>query len=177
MFKNNNKGFTLVEMIMYVAIMTIVGSVIVVFIPQLTRKNAYIQAKGEVFDNMTSAMEIMAREIKNSESVYASTTVFDANPGQLSLETSYNTIPTEDSTFVDFYVDGDRLHVKREEQTEELLLSDKIKINSLVFTNLNAGGNYPIIRIVLTASYDTPSQEVTEQSRVTLTSTVSARDY
>lgn len=177
MLEKNKKGFTLVEMLMYVAIMVIVGSVMVVFIPQVTRKNAYIQAKGDVLDNMTSAMEIMAREIKNSSSVYASTTVFAVSPGQLSLETHYNTITTEDTTFVDFYVDNNRLYVKREEQAAELLVSDKIKITSLIFTNLNAGGNYPVIRITLTASYDSTSQEVAEQSRVTLTSTVSARDY
>ena len=162
---------------MYVAIMVIVGSVIVVFIPQLTRKNAYLQAKSEVFDNMTSAMKIMEREIKHSSSIYASTTVFAVSPGQLSLETSFNTIATENSTFVDFYVDDNRLYVKREEQAAELLVSDKIKISSLVFTNLNAGGNYPVVRIALTASYDTASQEVAEQSKVTLTSTVSAREY
>ena len=176
--KNNKKsGFTLVEMLMYVAIITIVGSVIVVFIPQLTRKNAYLQAKSEVLDNMTSAIGIMAREIKHSSTVYAPTTVFAVSPGQLSLETYYNTIPTEDTTFVDFYLDDNRLYVKREEQEAELLVSDKIKITSLIFTNLNAGGNYPVIRIVLTASYDSPSQEVLEQSRITLTSTVSAREY
>lgn len=177
MFKNNKKGFTLVEMMMYVAIMVVVGSVFVVFIPQVTRENAYIQAKGEVLDNITSVMDLMVREIKHSSGVYPSTTVFIANPGQLSLETRFNTIATEESTFVDFYVDSNRLYVKREEEAIQQLTSDKVKINSLVFTNLNAGGSYPVIRIVLTASYDSTSQEVMAQSSVTLTSTVSARVY
>lgn len=187
MFKNNirqrrislglKKGFTLIEMLMYVAIMIVVGSVLVVFIPQVTRQNAYMQAKSEVLDNATSIMATMEKEIKHSVSVYIPTTVFDTSPGQLSLETRFNTISTEESTFVDFYVDDDRLYIKREEQSAQLLLSDKIKIDSLIFTNLNAGGDYPVIRIALTASYDSSSSEVSAQSQVTLTSTVSAREY
>ena len=174
---NNNKGFTLVEMLMYISIMVVVGSVIASFLPELIRKNSYIQAKAEVLNNTRNAMETMAQEIKRASGVYTPTSQFGANPGQLSLETRINPMTGEELTYVDFYVDDDRLYVKRENQSAQLLLSEKIKINSLIFTHLNSAGDYPAIRISLTASYDAPSAELQAQSQINLVSTVSLRSY
>ena len=147
------------------------------FLPQLVRNNLYLRTRGEVLDNSASAMSVITQEIKHGSAIYTPTSVFDASPGQLSLETRNNLIATEDATFVDFYVDDGGLYVKREETDARLITSEKIKVESLIFTLLNSGSNHQAVRVSLTAYYDSPSAEIQQQSRVTLNSTVSFRSY
>ncbi len=173
----NNKGFTLMEMVIYIAIMIIIVVMIGGFIPQLVRENLYMQSKGEVLENTKAALDIMGQEIKHASGVYTPTSVFDSSPGQLSLETTRNTIATEDNTFIDFYVDDGRLYEKKEEQDAELITSEKIKVDDLTFTYLNSDESYQAVRISMTAYFDSPSAEVQDQSTVTLTTTVSLRNY
>jgi len=175
--KKSGAGFTLIEMLVYVSIMAVVISVIAAFLPQVIRTGLYTQARALVLSNNRSAMEVIAHEIRHSNGVYAPTSVFGSNPGQLSLEMTTTTMADEAYTFSDFYVDDERLYIKREEQADILLMSEKIKVDSLVFTHLNTTSSNPGIRISLTTSYNTLSVDLQEQSKVTLTSTISLREY
>ncbi|OGH79089.1 MAG: hypothetical protein A2469_04625 [Candidatus Magasanikbacteria bacterium RIFOXYC2_FULL_40_16] len=175
--KKSGAGFSLVEMIMYVMIMAIVATMVAAFLPQLVRNNMYVQARSEVLGNIKSALETMSQEVRHASSVYTPTSVFDASPGQLSLETVRNAVAGEDYTFVDFFVDDGGLYVKKEGQVEQIIVSEKIQVESLTFTHLNSVDQHQAVRISITASFDTPSSEVQDQSRVTLTTTVSFRQY
>lgn len=173
----DKKGFSLIEMIMYIMIMVIVMTMIAAFLPQLVRNNLYVQARGEVLANTKSALEAISQEVRHASSIYAPTSSFDTNPGQLSLETTRNVPTGETTTFVDFFVDDSRLYMKREGLSERILTSEKIKIDNLTFTHLNSSDTYQAVRITITASFDTPSAEVQDRSRVSLTTTASLRSY
>ena len=152
-------------------------TMVAAFLPQLVRNNMYVQARSEVLGNIKSALETMSQEVRHASSVYTPTSVFDASPGQLSLETVRNAVAGEDYTFVDFFVDDGGLYVKKEGQVEQIIVSEKIQVESLTFTHLNSVDQHQAVRISITASFDTPSSEVQDQSRVTLTTTVSFRQY
>ncbi|MDP2692622.1 MAG: four helix bundle protein [bacterium] len=172
-----NKGFTLIEMLIYISIMSMMILVIGAFIPRVVMTNLYLQAKGQSLDNARIALGTIEREIKSASDIYAPTSVFGSSPGQLSLESANNLPVGETNTFTDFYVDDERLFMKKEGSDPQLLTADKVKVSNLVLTNLNIGDSYPAIRVSLTVFYNSASPMVQNQSSVTLTSTVSMRNY
>lgn len=171
------RGFTLIEMLIYIGIMSVVVLVIGAFIPQLIMSNLYLQAKSQTLDNVRGVLKIIEYEFRQSTDVYAPTSVFGESPGQLSLETQANVPADETNTFVDFYVDNNRFYMKKEDAPAQLLTAEKIIVSNLTFTNLNTGGNQPAVRVSLTAHYDSSSQTIREQSVVNLTSTIANRNY
>lgn len=173
----NKKGFTLIEMLIYVSIMSMMILVIGAFIPKVVVSNLYLQAKGQALDNARIALNTIEYEVKNASDIYAPTSVFGESPGQLSLESLKNLPADETNTFIDFYVDDERLFMKKEGRDPLLLTAEKVKVSNLEFTNLNIGTSYPAVRVSLTVFYSSSSATVQDQSSVTLTSTISMRNY
>ena len=170
-------GFTLIEMLIYIGIMSVVVLVIGAFIPQLIMSNLYLQAKGQTLDNARSALKTIEYELKRSAAIYAPTSVFGTSPGQLSLESAENAPAGENNTFIDFYVDNNRLYLKKEDNQAEIMTAEKIVISNLTFTDLTVGMGQPAVRVAVTAYYDSSLQTIREQSRVSLTATISGRNY
>jgi type II secretory pathway pseudopilin PulG len=178
LFLKNKKGFSLIELIMYVGVIVFIGSIIVSFVPNVIRTSSYLNARGEVLNSTRVALDTIAQEIKHSYSVYPNTSVFDSSSGQLSLEKRQGDIPSgETSTFVDFYIDDGRLYIKREDSPAQLIFSEKIFIDDLEFNYLNSSDSYPAVRVSITAHYDTSSTELQDRSSITLASTASLRSY
>jgi len=175
--KNSKNGFTLLELVVYIGIMLVVSIIVIGFVAQLIKINSYSQITGEVLDNARRGIEIITQEIKHGQSIYSPTSVFDVHPGQLSIETARNVPTDENSTYVDFYIDDQRLYVKKEGITQEIIMSDKIIIDSLIFTHLDDTPQSTSVRIALTISYDTPTQVAKNQSTITLFATASLRSY
>jgi len=98
-----NQGFSLIELLLYVAIITIVISAIVGFGSWAIQVGTKTKVNSEVVNNARLAMDTMVYEIKKAHSVYTPTSVFNVHPGQLSLE-QLNATTTESSSFVDFFL-------------------------------------------------------------------------
>lgn len=156
MFRLSAKGFTLTEVLIYSAILAIVSLVVLVFINQLLGVNETSRRAREATDNARRAIDTIAQEVRHADSVYLNTSVFETNPGQLSLETTRDVPIDEDMTYVDFYVDNEQLFIKRENQAEQRLTSEKVKVTNLTFTNLKGSTAWPAIRISLTVEYRDP---------------------
>lgn len=97
-------------------------------------------------------MEIMVYEIRRSTSVYAPTSNFDTDPGQLSLEQSSAAGTEEDSSFVDFFICGQALCLKREKANAIALTSNAVRVTSLVFSQRLNDMSSPSIRLSLTVT-------------------------
>ncbi|MBL7154936.1 MAG: type II secretion system protein [Candidatus Portnoybacteria bacterium] len=172
----DKKGFTLIELVIYTAVFTIVTIMLTLFIFNLIRVQAKIRMSKEVSENTQRAMEIMLWEIKHAQSVYTPTSIFDSSPGQVTLETSQNAPAGEETTYIDFYLGSDdRLYLKREEQEAEALAPKDIKINALIFNYLRATGT-DSIRIELSASHRSASLKPAYQATTTLFSSASLRN-
>lgn len=170
--KSKKNGFTLLELLIYVGIFIILISIITLFSVTLIRSVNKNYIKKEVAGSAYTAMKTMLYEIKAAKDVYVPTSVFDINPGQLSLETAQDTPEGENTTYVDFYLDNNgKLCVKREGKDAEYLISENLKVSNLDFEYLSSVSNS--IRINLTVLYDTFSPEY--QYSYTLTSTGTIR--
>ena len=172
----SKKGFTLIELVIYTAVFVIIATLLTSFVFNLIGVQAKIRISKEVLENSQRAMEIMLWEIRHAQNVYASTSLFDAHPGQLSLETSQNTPTDEETTYLDFYLDeNDRLCLKREGAEDRVLVSENIKINNLVFNYLTASSTKSV-RIELSAVYNSPTEKITYQATTTLISSANLRN-
>jgi type II secretory pathway pseudopilin PulG len=173
----SSKGLTLISLLVYIALFALIAAMLARLVSGLLHANTQTQLAGEVLDNAQSTMALMAQEIQQAQGVYTPTSIFDTNPGQLSLVTAQNLPADETVTYLDFYLDDEHLYLKREGAAATLVTSDRVKLDNLVFTHLNPASAYPAIRISATFSADTPGSDTQAQTAITLTKTVALRAY
>ena len=169
------KGFTLIELLIYSVLSVIIGLVVTITFLQIINVVETTRRSRESLDSAKRAMDVISQEIKHAESIYTETSDFGPNPGQLSLETTRDLPADENTTYVDFYIDDDRLYMKREDQAAQIVTSEKVKVEELVFTRLNISTDNSAVRVKIKTSYADPISGPT--SPVTLYSTAALRSY
>lgn len=142
-------GFTLIEMLIYIALVSIIISAIVFFGIWAIQVGAKTKANSEVLANARRAMETMVYEIRKSASVYTPTSVFDLNPGQLSLEQTNAAGASETASFIDFFLCGQALCLKREKANPITLTNNSVRVTNLTFSQRLNSINAPSIKITL----------------------------
>ena len=177
---NNNKGFTLIEVLIYATIFVIIGVVISSYFIQIVSVTETSRRARESNDNASRAMNVITQEIRHATAVYTPTSEFGTISGQLSLETTRDLPDEENTTYVDFYLDDEGIYVRREDQFHgenkqpELITSEKVRVTNFTFTHLT-GGTDTSIQVNLTVEYiDAASGPKTP---VTLTQTASLRSF
>ncbi len=172
----NTTGFSLIEMLIYIALVVIIISSIVFFGIWAMQVGAQTRINSEVLGNARRAMEIVVYEIRKSKSVYAPTSNFDINPGQLSLVTATSTGAEESSAFIDFFICGQALCLKREKANPVALTNSSVQVTNLIFSQRLNSVSSPSIRInlrVTSAASVRPGATTT----IDLTTTANLRTY
>ena len=172
----SHAGFTLLEVLVYIAILATVVLVISSFLIWAVRTNTKNKVMAETLDNARRTMEIMVYEIKEAESIYTLTSVFETDPGQLSLETKKYLPVGETSTYIDFYLCENHLCLKKESQDTLSLTSDRVEVKNLIFNRIITN-NIPSIQIDLKVDYKGITGRPEYQASVSLRSVVSLRSY
>ena len=169
-------GITLIEMLVYIAALAIVTLAVSYFFLWAVRSNTKTKVMRETLDNARMAMETMAYETREAKSIYAPTSTFGSHPGQISLETTKYLPTGEDkTTYIDFYLCGDRLCLKKEASLSPIALtSERVEVSNLVFSQIISGGA-PSIQIDLTVNFKNTTGRPEYQAEVNLKSTVSLR--
>jgi len=177
MTKKHQKGFTIIEMLVYVAVLSIMIVSVVSFFIWTVNANAKAKAIREVTNNSRIAMDSMIYEIKEAGSIYNPTTAYFSNPRQLSLQTTKYIPLGEASSYVDFYLCGTRLCMKKESQPAVAMTSERVKVTNLVFSEIQTSPGAVSIQINLTVEYNAPSSRPEYQSSLDSVSVVSLRSY
>lgn len=145
------------EMLIYIVTLVLVVGTVTTILVWMVRANNQVHVRNEVVENVEHALSVMASEIREAQSVYTPTMT---TPSQLSLQTRKNPPAGETSTYVDFFLCGTRLCVKREGQLlPTALTSEKIEIQTVEFTQVQTG-SIPSVQILVEASYLTASATV-----------------
>lgn len=171
------KGFTLIETLVYVAILAIVISAVFSYFFWTVNSNIKTKAMRETLDNARRAMEIITHEIKESESIYIPTSVFGSHPSQISLETKKYLPEGEVITYIDFFLCEDKICFKKESQNAIALTSNRVKVSKLEFNQVATDLLYPSIQIELKVDYNTLADKPEYQASVELFSTASLRSF
>lgn len=175
MTHNSSGGFTIIEMLMYVGIAGMVMTVITSSLMDNLKAYDKAIARQNVFQNVNGALRTITDEIRYAKSVYTTTSVFDDDAGQLSVETLLNAPTGEDAAYVDFYVDNGRIYEKRDGQSASSLTSERVFVEQLRFTKLSAAAGRDSVAVSVQARINTQSTKQEEQARVAINSAAALR--
>lgn len=124
----HKKGFTLVELIVYIGVMTLALASIVVLLTNATQIVGRIKEAKEVRASALVALERLDREIKNAGSVLTATS------DTLTLQT----VSAGEPATLSFSVDGnDSLILAQDGVSRGSLLSDMVRVDELEFYAIN----------------------------------------
>lgn len=169
------RGFTLIETVIYVSIVTIVSSILLLTV--LNNLAAYNKAESQqnIFQNVNDALATIMSEIKYAKSVYTPTSVLNADAGQLSLETVAGVPTGEETTFVDFYLDNGVIYQKKEGEATLALTSDRVVITQLRFTDMSSGTKHSVTAQIRGHINTSAGSGAGNTAAITLTSSAALR--
>ena len=140
------RGFSLVELILYTAILSIVVSALTMTGVSLLRTFVYMQASADVAETATVALERITREVRFAYNVDTGASSLLTDPGVLVLET---TDESGDPTTVTLTLADGRIYIAEGVDTPSPLTRDSVDITHLVFTH-TIGTNTQAVRIDMT---------------------------
>lgn len=133
------KGYTLAEMLLYVALLGAITAVIVGIFFIISRTNSKIVSLIEINSNAYSTMERMVYEISNADNIYMPTSNFTnynydaAKAKQFSLVTRQAVPANEDAAYMDFYLENNTIFMKQDGANPVALTSSNVSVQSLNF--------------------------------------------
>ena len=158
------KGFTLIEILVYIGVLSIITLSLSYFIIWSIHSANKIETMREVLYNERRASEIMAHEIREAKSVSSSTTA------------TYLSLEKTDGTFIDFYLASSTLYQKEGLGNPVALTSAQVEIKNLEFKQV-ISSTTPSVQITLQIDYKNPLSLPQYQSSINATSTVCLRSY
>lgn len=146
----NNAGFTLLEIVITTGlIIAILGSFIgLVLTVQQTKEK--IQGVEEVESNVRIAIEFMNNRIRSAQGVNAGSSVFDTDPGVLSLSMSD---AAKNPTIFSLDQNDGVLQMKEGVQPAVPLTTKDVKVSQLKFSNYSQTGERIHVPITLSVTY------------------------
>ncbi|MFH1744768.1 MAG: type II secretion system protein [bacterium] len=171
-FKFKKTGFTLIEMTIYVAILGFIVLSLLSFFIWANRARVKTSVVNEVINNANRAMSVMVYEIKNADEIYFPT----STTTQLSLKT-INYLPSgEQISYIDFYLCGAQICMKKEALPAVALISDEVIVTNLSFTQV-ATSSVPSVYIDLTLDSSDGGDRIDYNFSYNITSNASVRSY
>jgi type II secretory pathway pseudopilin PulG len=154
-------GFSLVELIVYTAIMTIVVSSLTLTGVSLLRTFGYMQASADVAETATVALERITREVRFAYNVDTGASTLLVSPGVLVLGT---TDESGNPTTITITLDSGRIWMTQGGGVPSPLTRDSVEITNLVFTH-TVGTHTQAVRIDMTAERTTRDLTITKEFR------------
>jgi type II secretory pathway pseudopilin PulG len=168
----NSTGSTLIEMIVYASVLVFVMGVAISFVLWILRAQESIRATRQVTESVRTALVVMGNEMREATSIYTPTTTST----QISFETTKSLPTQETSTYVDFFLCGSQLCMKRESQNPAVLTPENITIQNLVFEEVRTG-SVPSVQAVFDAAYVNPKNRPELDVTIHIQTTFSSRAY
>lgn len=144
--KNSKSGYSIVEILIYIAVFTVLTTVVMNAFIVLTSFYAQNRTHHDLLENGNSVMERMSREIRNADSIRTSTSTFGTSPGVLDLE---NYVDVTTSTYVKFSTTNGELNLSVNNTNLGNLLSSNVQVTSLVFRKITTT-NSTAVKIEMT---------------------------
>ena len=147
---NHTKGFTLIETLIYVAL--IGGAIVsfITFIISISNSRNKVYVKQEVQANARIALNLINQTIKSANDVNVASSTFAIDPGILSLSMDD---AGENPTIINLNENDGVLQIKKGNNPVIAVTSDEVKIINLVFTNLTGDNAKENIRVGITVEY------------------------
>lgn len=130
MNSETQKGFTLVEIIIYIVVLVGMISSIVAVLVTLSRTENGITSSLAVSESAVSVIERFTHEMHVATSINTSTSTFNVNPGILEL----NSVDSNNNPrTVDFFVSNGAVHFNQNGVDQGSLTSANVTVTNLTF--------------------------------------------
>lgn len=136
--KQNNKGLSLIETMIFIGVLTFVFIIIVNFFVLFDKGYAVFKANSRINTSAIISMERITRDIKSANSINTGLSILGAHPGKLVLNTGTST--------TEFYIDNSVIKVKRDNVVIGSLTTSNVFIDKLIFLAIT-GTNSQLIKI------------------------------
>ena len=124
------KGFSILEMLIYISILVLMLAVVMNAIVAVTRSERLIKSLRQIEDSAVLAIERIGREVRGAESVNTGSSTLGAHPGRLVLE---GLDDAGSPRTVEFYLSDGRLILKENGADVGPLTQADAVITNLVF--------------------------------------------
>jgi len=165
------KGFTLVEILVYVAILGVVVASFVSFSISISSSRGKVYVQQEVQANARVALNLITQKILSSNGINFGSSVFDSDPGILSLSMVDG---SKNPIIISLTADDGQLQIQEGIGTALPITSDEVRVTNLVFTNLTSTSDKANIKIELTVEY-LATENVAYEYKYSLETAVSLR--
>ena len=139
----NHRGFSLIEIIVYVAIFSILVVVLASFLNSITSTRLHSQIVLEVNDQGSSAIKTIAQTLRNASSVNSPTM------GSIASSLSVLTVSPATSPTV-FSESGGVLYITEGSGSPVALTNNKVVVSNLTFSNFSRSSTPDIIKVSFT---------------------------
>jgi len=165
------QGFTIIEFIVYIAVLAILGGAVSTLFLWTLKAHTKAQVLQETTFSAQLAMDRVMHEVREAESLYLPTTTAT----QVSLETIASAPLGETTGYIDFFLCGTTLCMKKEEAVPLALTPNTVEVTSLSFTPISTNADFPSLRVFMEVRHKNPNNRPELEAVVPLTSTASLR--
>ncbi len=173
-----NKGFTILEMILYVGISAIVLILIMTITWDIMKNQKQTRIKQEMMYSVHTLMQKITTDIQEADDLNEGFSIFN-DPGSLSLQKGVNEILIE-SYLKQMNIDGVNITIRKLRRTEggqtSDLSKDNMSISSFALTDLSRDQNSHNINVFLEIQYIGTAGESLGVSPVSLERSISIRN-
>lgn len=144
MRKTTHHGFTLVEVLVYIAVLVVVAMGGVASLLGLSSSIARNTMAREMNESAALTLERIVRDIRNSETVDTGASTLGSSPGEIAL--------VNGATTTSFSVSGGRIIIEENGTVLGPISDDSVTVDSFVarhYTSVNT----ELVRVVFTLSY------------------------
>lgn len=164
MQSSTQRGYTLIELLLYIALLGILLPGVVGFMGLAVETRVKNQSIAEVNDQGMAAMDYITQTLRNASSITAPAAA--ASAGSLTI-----TVPTGSLSPTIFDINGTTLQVKEGSAAAVALTSDTVQISNLTFTNLTRSGTAGAVQVSFTVSRTNPAGRNEFEYQKTFTTT------
>lgn len=138
------KGFTLVELLIYIGMVSLVLVAMVTFSLRLAKARAKAQVVGEVQYNAKLIQDHLNDAMRHAEAINAGNSQFGTDPGVLSLDMADDAL---DPLVFSLDADDGSLQIEEAGGQAEKITTERVAITDLIFENLTSEEDVGVVRV------------------------------
>ena len=147
--KKEEKGITLVEVLVYITLLALASVIIISFVISLITTQNKINLEKDTWENAQFAIERISRGIQKASTIDEGESSFDVNPGELTLNTYINSGDIN-TTPVKFFILNDRLYVKEGSAAAEPLTGENVSVTNFYLKKYSPASVSPVVQVDIT---------------------------
>jgi type II secretory pathway pseudopilin PulG len=169
------KGITLIEVLVYIALLALASVIIVSFVISLITTQNKISLEKDTWENAQFAIDRISRDIQKASTINEGESTFEVNPGELTLNTYINSGDIN-TTAVKYYISNDRLYTKEGDGAAEPLTGENVNVTNFYLKKYSPASVPPIVQVDISVEKSQGASGDLQASASASTS-VSLRNY